>query len=224
MKHGLVKRPPDLLFGDFSSQSTVNASRWAIWIFFCLPLQIGVHYLGRRLESFRLCCIVILVMSYLKTSCWMKKESALGLRTKFCMNDWGMSSSVWGKTYGSIIISCNLQKILGSLQRGLKLCPFSPELDDWTSELCALSNHTRFLLIRSRHIMYSQSEDVVSNEPRTLRGLQYEGLREPVRLVLVSLGWRSGQCSQGGVNLGDTVNYLGCTLTVELGPNLERKN
>ena len=27
----------------------------------------------------------------------MKNESAEGLRTKFCMKDWGMSSSVWGK-------------------------------------------------------------------------------------------------------------------------------
>ena len=31
---------------------------------------------------------------YLNTSCWMKKESLAGLRTKFCMKDCGMSSSV----------------------------------------------------------------------------------------------------------------------------------
>jgi len=36
----------------------------------------------------------------LKTSCWMKKESLPGLRTKFCMKDCGMSSSVlsWPRT------------------------------------------------------------------------------------------------------------------------------
>ena len=31
----------------------------------------------------------------LNTSCWMKKESLAGLRTKFCMKDCGISSSVW---------------------------------------------------------------------------------------------------------------------------------
>ena len=45
-------------------------------------------------------CILLLPMAfvhYLKTSCWIKNESPLGLSTKFCMKDWGMSSSVWTK-------------------------------------------------------------------------------------------------------------------------------
>ena len=152
---------------------------------------------------------------YLNTSCWMKKESLAGLRTKFCMKDCGMSSSVcwsWQRINingsppdrGTSITSHQVEVLNLNMNWTFKKFASSLSSEKGPTEnlfqisSCPSSNSEspspnfervgeHCLLDRGRDIVNSESKYVVRNEPRGVRRFQDKRLGKPVGWVFIGL-------------------------------------
>ena len=152
---------------------------------------------------------------YLNTSCWMKKESLAGLRTKFCMKDCGMSSSVcwsWQRINingsppdrGTSITSHQVEVLNLNMNWTFKKFASSLSSEKGPTEnlfqisSCPNSNSEspslnfervgeHCLLDRGGDIVNSESKHVVRNEPRGVRRFQDKRLGKPVGWVFIGL-------------------------------------